>query len=107
MNIKTFKLFCLKAGTKKADQIYEYYINLEEALNLLLTVGALRAHVALGQRIFLIMFSHTNSSYGALRSETYICQLSLSHSGVIIFSVSTQALWSLATLFVNTKPSSS
>jgi MSV199 domain len=32
MNIKTFKLFCLKAGTKKADQIHEYYINLEEAL---------------------------------------------------------------------------
>ena len=32
LNIKTFKLFCLKAGTKKADQIHEYYVNLEETL---------------------------------------------------------------------------
>ena len=32
LNIKTFKLFCLKAGTKKANEIHEYYINLEETL---------------------------------------------------------------------------
>lgn len=32
MTIKTFKLLCLKAGTKKAEQIHEYYINLEETL---------------------------------------------------------------------------
>ena len=32
LNIKTFKLFCLKAGTKKADEIHEYFIKLEELL---------------------------------------------------------------------------
>jgi esterase/lipase len=32
LNIKTFKLFCLKAGTKKADEIHEYFIKLEEML---------------------------------------------------------------------------
>ena len=32
LNIKTFKLLCLKTGTTKADQIHEYYINLEETL---------------------------------------------------------------------------
>jgi len=32
MTIKTFKLFCMKAGTKKSNQIHEYYINLEETL---------------------------------------------------------------------------
>jgi predicted GIY-YIG superfamily endonuclease len=32
LNIKTFKLFCLKAGTKKADEIHEYYMKLEETL---------------------------------------------------------------------------
>jgi hypothetical protein len=32
LNVKTFKLLCLKSGTKKADQIHEYYINLEETL---------------------------------------------------------------------------
>ena len=47
LNIKTFILFCLKSGTKKSNEIHEYYINLEEA------VGAIRAHVALAQRIIL------------------------------------------------------
>jgi len=32
LNIKTFKLFCLKAGTKKADEIHDYFIKLEEIL---------------------------------------------------------------------------
>ena len=26
MNINTFKKLCLKAGTKKADEIHDYYI---------------------------------------------------------------------------------
>ena len=29
LNIETFKRFCLKAGTKKADEIHEYFIKLE------------------------------------------------------------------------------
>lgn len=33
LNIKAFKMFCLKAGTKKADEIHEYYIKLEETLH--------------------------------------------------------------------------
>ena len=33
LTVKAFKLFCLKAGTKKADQIHEYYIKLEETLH--------------------------------------------------------------------------
>lgn len=33
LNIKTFKLFCMKAGTKKADQTHEYYVKLEELLH--------------------------------------------------------------------------
>jgi hypothetical protein len=32
LTIRTFKLFCLKAGTKKADKIHEYYVKLEEIL---------------------------------------------------------------------------
>lgn len=30
LNIETFKKFCLKAGTKKADEIHDYFIKLEE-----------------------------------------------------------------------------
>jgi hypothetical protein len=33
LTINTFKRFCLKADTKKADQIHEYYIKLEETLH--------------------------------------------------------------------------
>ena len=32
LTVRTFKLFCLKAGTKKAEQIHEYYIKMEETL---------------------------------------------------------------------------
>jgi hypothetical protein len=32
MNIKTFKKLCLKAGTKKADKIHDYYITMEEVM---------------------------------------------------------------------------
>ena len=32
LNISTFKRFCLKAETKKADEIHEYYVKLEETL---------------------------------------------------------------------------
>ena len=33
LTIETFKKFCLKAGTKKADEIHDYYIKLEETLH--------------------------------------------------------------------------
>ena len=32
LNVDTFKKFCLKAGTKKADEIHDYYIKLETVL---------------------------------------------------------------------------
>ena len=32
MTIKTFKLMCLKAGTKKSNEIHEYYVKMEKVL---------------------------------------------------------------------------
>lgn len=32
LNIKTFKLFCIKAGTLKANELHEYFVKLEEIL---------------------------------------------------------------------------
>ncbi len=32
LSVKTFKSMCLKAGTKKADEIHEYYMKLEELI---------------------------------------------------------------------------
>ena len=33
LTVKTFKLFCIKAGTKKASELHEYFIKLEEILH--------------------------------------------------------------------------
>ena len=33
LNIETFKKYCMKAGTKKADEIHDYFIKLEEILH--------------------------------------------------------------------------
>lgn len=33
LNINTFKLFCIKAATKKADEIHEYFVKLENLLH--------------------------------------------------------------------------
>jgi hypothetical protein len=32
LNIETFKKFCLKAGTKKADEVHDYFIKLENII---------------------------------------------------------------------------
>ena len=32
LNLNTFKRFCIKAGTKKSDEIHEYFLKLEEIL---------------------------------------------------------------------------
>ena len=32
LNVDTFKKFCLKAGTKKADEVHEYYLKIEELI---------------------------------------------------------------------------
>ena len=33
LNIRTFKLFCIKAGTSKSNEIHEYFIKLEDIMN--------------------------------------------------------------------------
>jgi hypothetical protein len=33
LNVKTFKSLCLKAGTKKADEIHDYYMKMEETIH--------------------------------------------------------------------------
>jgi phage anti-repressor protein len=33
LNIRTFKLFCIKAGTQKANEVHEYFIKLEDVIN--------------------------------------------------------------------------
>ena len=41
LNVKTFKSFYLKAGTKKADEIHEYYLKMEELIQKVLEEEAI------------------------------------------------------------------
>ena len=58
LNIVTFKLLCLKAGTNKADEIHSYYINLEKLLHQTIKEECLELTVKL-QNINL-QLSHAN-----------------------------------------------
>ena len=42
LNIDTFKLFCIKEGTKKADEIHKYYVKLENLLHETIQENALK-----------------------------------------------------------------
>lgn len=35
LNLRTFKLFCIKAGTDRANEIHEYFIQLEGIMNII------------------------------------------------------------------------
>jgi len=50
LNVNTFKKFCLKAGTKKADEIHEYYIKLEETLQEVIKEECLELKLQLEQK---------------------------------------------------------
>jgi len=39
LNVNTFKKICLKAGTKKADEIHDYYIKMEETIQQVIQEG--------------------------------------------------------------------
>ena len=36
LNVETFKKFCLKAGTKKADEVHDYFMKLEELIQIVI-----------------------------------------------------------------------
>ena len=61
MTVKTFKLLCLKAGTKKADEIHNYYMKLEELLQELIEEEGNELRLQLEQKDNLLQ-NHINSA---------------------------------------------
>lgn len=49
LNIKTFKAICLKAGTKKADEIHDYYLKMEEMIQEVVTEECVELKLRLEQ----------------------------------------------------------
>jgi hypothetical protein len=76
LNVKTFKLFCIKAGTKKADEIHEYFIKLEEILQEIIQEESSELKLQLEQKEIQLQeqkVQSENEKYSLLE-ETLICQ---------------------------------
>jgi hypothetical protein len=74
LNIETFKKFCLKAGTKKADEIHDYYIKLEETLQEVIQEESNELKLQLEQAITDLKNSENNNE--KIREKTLLEQFS-------------------------------
>ena len=72
LNIKTFKLFCIKAGTKKANEIHEYFIKLEQLIQDTVQEETNELKIQLQQKDKLLEQSQNNSYL--LREKTLLQQ---------------------------------
>jgi hypothetical protein len=72
LNIKTFKLFCIKAGTKKADEIHEYFIKLEQIIQDTVQEETNELKIQLQQKDKLLEQSQNNAYL--LREKTLLQQ---------------------------------
>jgi len=74
MTVKTFKSLCLKAGTKKADQIHEYYLKLEETLQEVLNEETNELRLQLENKDKIL--ENTEKDKELLREKTILEQFS-------------------------------
>lgn len=72
LNIATFKRFCLKAGTKKADAIHDYYIKLEELLHEVVQEESTELKTQLEQKTILL--EKTEKTAEKIREKTLLEQ---------------------------------
>ena len=72
LNVATFKRFCLKAGTKKADEIHEYYIKLEEILHEVVQEESTELKTQLEQKTILL--EKTEKTSDKIREKTLLEQ---------------------------------
>ena len=78
LNIKTFKLFCIKADTKKAQEIHEYFIKLEELMQTIVQEESDELKMQLENHIiqFETYKQNTNHEKELLREKTLLEQFS-------------------------------
>ena len=79
LNVATFKRFCLKAGTKKADEIHDYYIKLEETLHEVVQEESTELKTQLEQKTILleqknILLEKTEKTAEKIREKTLVEQ---------------------------------
>lgn len=72
LTVKTFKSFCLKACTKKADQIHKYYLKLEETLQEVLNEETNELRIQLQEKDKLLQNSEKDKIL--IKERTLIAQ---------------------------------
>jgi hypothetical protein len=76
LNVQTFKLFCIKADTKKAQEIHEYFIKLEELMQTIVQEESDELKLQLENHIiqFETYKQNTNHEKELLREKTLLEQ---------------------------------
>ena len=79
LNIVTFKKFCLKAGTKKADEIHDYFIKLEKVLQQVIQEESNELKIQLQQQNHINLqleqqVIHTETEKEMIREKTILGQ---------------------------------
>ena len=76
LNIKTFKMFCIKADTKKAQEIHDYFIKLEELMQTIVQEESDELKLQLENHIihFETYKTNTNQEKELLRENTILEQ---------------------------------
>lgn len=94
LNIDTFKKFCLKAGTKKADEIHDYYIKLEKIIQNILQEESIELKLQLEQeknKLKTILIQ-TEVEKEKLKEDTIIEQFPLNTQCIYIGLINNKTL---------------
>jgi len=94
LNIETFKKFCLKAGTKKADEIHDYYMKLEKIIQHILQEECCEIKLQLEQKDKIIenQVIQTEKEKEKLKEVTLIEQFPLNTQCIYIGKIDNKTL---------------
>jgi len=90
MNLKTFKSLCLKAGTKKADEIHEYYMKMEEIIQEIINEESDELKLQLQQKNKVL--ENVEKDKERLKEETIVEQFPLNTQCIYIGKIDNKTL---------------
>jgi hypothetical protein len=90
LNVKTFKSLCLKAGTKKADEIHDYYMKMEELIQEVINEESDKLKLQLQQQNKVL--ENVEKDKEKLKEETIIEQFPLNTQCIYIGKIDNKTL---------------
>ena len=94
LNINTFKLFCIKSETKKADEIHKYFIKIEEIIHETINEESIELKLQLEQKDIIIENQVIQNEYEKekLKEDTLIEQFPLNTQCIYIGIIDNKTL---------------